>query len=123
MPLAEKVQVPGSRLDAMAATFSGGNQQKLVLAKALSTQPRVLLLDEPLRGIDVGAKVEIQQLILSLASDGVGILVADEELSFLMSFADRIIVLAHGTIAGEHICEGLDPSRVLKDMFAIDQLA
>ena len=121
MPLAEKVQFPVPRLDAMAATFSGGNQQKLVLAKALSTQPRVLLLDEPLRGIDIGAKVEIQHLILSLANDGVGILVADEDLNFLASFADRIIVLSRRTIAAEHIGDDIDPSRVLKDMFAVEQ--
>jgi ribose transport system ATP-binding protein len=77
-------------------TLSGGNQQKVVLGKWLATTPRILLLDEPTRGIDVGAKAEIYRLIRGLAADGMAILLASSELPELLALSDRILVLREG---------------------------
>lgn len=81
--------------------LSGGNQQKVVLAKWLFTQSRILLLDEPTRGVDVGAKAEIYQLINRLAAQGAGILMISSELPEVLAMADRILVMHEGRIAGE----------------------
>ena len=81
--------------------LSGGNQQKVVLAKWLATEPRVVLLDEPTRGIDVGAKVAVYQLIRELAERGVAILLISSELPEVIGMADRLIVMRDGRIAGD----------------------
>lgn len=82
-------------------TLSGGNQQKVAIAKGLLTGPQVLLLDEPTRGIDVGAKTEIYSLISRLARDGAGILMASSEMPELLAMCDRIIVLCEGRMMAE----------------------
>jgi ribose transport system ATP-binding protein len=81
--------------------LSGGNQQKVALAKCLLTRPRVLLLDEPTRGIDIGAKVEIYGLISRLAQDGAAIVMASSELPELLAMCDRILVLCEGELSAE----------------------
>jgi ABC-type sugar transport system ATPase subunit len=83
------------------AELSGGNQQKVVLAKWLLTDVKVFLLDEPTRGIDVGAKAEIYALIRALAKRGAAILFASSELEEVLRLADRILVMHRGRIAGE----------------------
>ncbi len=83
------------------ATLSGGNQQKIVLAKWLATEPRVLMLDEPTRGVDVGAKAEIYQLLFDAAERGVGVLVSSSENPELLTLCDRILVMFRGRIAAE----------------------
>ncbi|WP_284757250.1 sugar ABC transporter ATP-binding protein [Agrobacterium sp. fls2-241-TYG-188a] len=82
-------------------TLSGGNQQKVVLAKWLARSPRVLLLDEPTRGVDVGAKAEIYALIRRLAEDGLALLVVSSELPELMTLCDRILVMSQHRVVGE----------------------
>jgi ribose transport system ATP-binding protein len=82
-------------------TLSGGNQQKVVLGKWLATEPRLLLLDEPTRGVDVGAKSEIHQFIAALKQRGVAILMVSSELPEVLSVADRIVVMHEGRAAGE----------------------
>jgi len=84
-----------------AAAMSGGNQQKTVLAKALLTKPRVLILDEPTRGIDVGARAEIHALIQRLAGEGLALLLISSEMEELLALADRVVVLRGGEIAAE----------------------
>jgi len=81
--------------------LSGGNQQKVVLGKWLSMQPRVLLLDEPTRGIDVGAKEEIYELMEALAASGVAILFVSSELEEIMGMSDRVLVLHQGRLSGQ----------------------
>lgn len=81
--------------------LSGGNQQKVVLAKWLLTHSKVLILDEPTRGIDVGAKVEIYQLMNRLAAEGVGLLMISSELPEVLGMADRILVMREGRLVGE----------------------
>ncbi|TGP51540.1 sugar ABC transporter ATP-binding protein [bacterium M00.F.Ca.ET.159.01.1.1] len=99
----EAVSALGIRCESIeqaAGTLSGGNQQKVVIGKWLATRPRVLLLDEPTRGIDVGAKREIYDLIFKLAGDGLAIAVISSELPELLHLADRILVMAEGRQRG-----------------------
>ena len=81
--------------------LSGGNQQKVVLARALSVTPRVFMLDEPTRGVDVGAKVEVYNLIGELAAAGAAILIVSSDLLELLGLCDRIGVMRAGRLAGE----------------------
>jgi len=80
--------------------LSGGNQQKVILSRNLMINPRVLILDEPTHGIDVGAKEEIYQLIDRLAGEGMGIIFISSEITEVMSVSDRIAVLHEGRLAG-----------------------
>jgi ribose transport system ATP-binding protein len=94
-----RIKVPG--VGAEVGKLSGGNQQKVVLAKCLLTRPRVLMLDEPTRGIDVGAKAEIYAIISHLAHDGAAILMASSELPELLAMCDRVLVLCEGRLTAE----------------------
>ena len=94
-----RVRTPG--LDAVVAGLSGGNQQKVVLAKWLAARPHVLILDEPTRGVDVGAKSEIHALIGELAAQGTAILIISSELPEVVRLSDRILVLREGRLVGE----------------------
>jgi ABC-type sugar transport system ATPase subunit len=85
----------------LTAGLSGGNQQKIVLAKWLASKCKILLLDEPTRGVDVGAKAEIHALIDRLARDGHGILLISSEMPELLNLSTRILVLREGRMAGE----------------------
>ena len=96
----ERLQVRCSGIDQIAATLSGGNQQKVAIGKWLATNPRVLLLDEPTRGIDVGAKQEIYQLIFRLASEGLAIVVVTSEMPELLLLSDRVLVMCEGRQTG-----------------------
>lgn len=97
----EKLSIKVSSIDDSIDQLSGGNQQKVIIAKWLLTQPEVLILDEPTRGIDVGAKAEIYKLMGKLASQGKAIIMISSELPELMGISDRIIVINKGKIAGE----------------------
>ncbi|ASQ00430.1 sugar ABC transporter ATP-binding protein [Sinorhizobium meliloti] len=97
-----------------AGTLSGGNQQKVVIGKWLATGPRVLLLDEPTRGIDVGAKREIYDLIFKLAGDGLAIVVVSSELPELLLLADRILVMAEGRQTGLISREEASEERIMQ---------
>lgn len=94
-----RVKAPG--LDSIVAGLSGGNQQKVVLAKALMTGPSVIFLDEPTRGIDVGAKQEVYELINLLTDSGKAVVLVSSELPELMGMSDRMIILSNGHIGGE----------------------
>jgi ABC-type sugar transport system ATPase subunit len=95
-------------------TLSGGNQQKVVLGKWLLAQPRVFILDEPTRGIDVGAKYEIYRLIYELADQGAGIFVISSEMEELMGLCDRILVMKAGQLVDELPREQFDRERILR---------
>jgi len=82
-------------------SLSGGNQQKVVVAKGLLTQPKVLLLDEPTRGIDVGAKSEISEIMSQLAAQNYGVIFVSSELKEILAMSDRILVMSKGAITGE----------------------
>jgi ribose transport system ATP-binding protein len=100
----EYAELLGIRLSSLAQpadSLSGGNQQKVVVGKWLTTQPRVLLLDEPTRGIDVGAKAGIHAFMSELARRGLGIVMASSELPEILGMSDRILVMSRGRLAGE----------------------
>ncbi len=97
----KELSIRTSSLDKPVGLLSGGNQQKVVVAKALAREPSVLILDEPTRGVDVGAKAEIYRLIDDLAAAGKAVLLISSELPEVLSMADRIIVLQEGTMAAE----------------------
>src|SRR5271157_4957487 len=94
--MVERLSVRCSDVDQIVSTLSGGNQQKVVIGKWLATEPRVLLLDEPTRGIDVGAKQEIYQLVFQLASHGLGIVIVSSEMPELLLLSDRVLVMCEG---------------------------
>jgi ribose transport system ATP-binding protein len=98
--MVERLQVRCSGIDQIVATLSGGNQQKVAIGKWLATAPRVLLLDEPTRGIDVGAKQEIYQLIFGLAAEGLAIVAVTSEMPELLLLSDRVLVMCEGRQTG-----------------------
>jgi ribose transport system ATP-binding protein len=98
--MVERLSVRCNGLDQLVAALSGGNQQKVVIGKWLATEPHVLLLDEPTRGIDVGAKQEIYQLVFGLAARGLGVLVVSSEMPELLLLSDRILVMCEGRQTG-----------------------
>ncbi len=83
------------------SSLSGGNQQKVVIGKALMTNPKILLMDEPSRGIDIGAKAEVFRTMRKLAAEGLGILFVTSDLDEVRALSDRILVMANGRITGE----------------------
>lgn len=99
--LAEELRVRTPSVEQVVRHLSGGNQQKVVLAKWLLTDARVLIFDEPTRGIDVGARAEIYQLMRRLASEGVGILMISSDLREILGMSDRIYIMRQGRIVGE----------------------
>jgi len=96
-----RLRVRTPSYDRLISTLSGGNQQKAVLARWLAARPKVLILDEPTRGIDVGAKAEIYEIMEGLAADGVAILMISSELPEILGIADRILVMQNGHLTGE----------------------
>jgi len=97
----DAMRIKAPSVKTLCAALSGGNQQKVVLGRWLITHPKVLLLDEPTRGIDVGAKAEIYQLINRLAAQGIGIIVISSELPEVIGIADRILTLCEGRLTAE----------------------
>ncbi|MDY0964842.1 D-xylose ABC transporter ATP-binding protein [Massilia sp. CFBP9026] len=93
--------------------LSGGNQQKAVLARMLLTGPKVLILDEPTRGVDVGAKFEIYRLMLELAAQGIAIVMVSSELAEVLGVSDRVLVLQEGRLRGDFLNDGLSQETVL----------
>jgi len=117
-----RLRVRTPDLDAVTAGLSGGNQQKLVLAKWLAARCRVLILDEPTRGVDVGAKAEIHALIGRLAAEGTGVLLISSELPELVALSTRILVLRDGRLVGELPRADADPESLLRMMAGLDPL-
>jgi len=107
------LRVKANSVFTIAGTLSGGNQQKVVLAKWLLTNPRVLFLDEPTRGIDVGAKQEIYSEINRLAKTGLAIVLVSSELPEVLGLSDRVLVLHHGQMAGEFARASVTPEAVM----------
>jgi rhamnose transport system ATP-binding protein len=95
------------------SSLSGGNQQKVVLAKWLSRRPSVLIVDEPTRGIDIGTKVEVHRLLAELAADGVAVLVISSELPEVLTLADRILVMREGRLAATFNREDATEERII----------
>ncbi|MEQ8719569.1 MAG: sugar ABC transporter ATP-binding protein [Acidimicrobiales bacterium] len=95
------------------STLSGGNQQKVVVARAMREEPRVLLLDEPTRGVDIGAKADIYGLVADVADSGAGVVVASSEIPELLLLCDRILVFHHGVVAAELTGEDMNEEAIV----------
>ncbi len=98
--MARRTTIRARNLDLAVSSLSGGNQQKVVLAKWLDAGCRIIILDEPTRGVDVGARAEIYQLIETLAANGLGVIVISSDLIEVIGASDRILVMSGGRISG-----------------------
>ena len=110
---ATSLRVKASSLNQLVCTLSGGNQQKVVMAKWIETNPKVLMLDEPTRGVDVGAKQEIYELMNEWTSQGIAIILITSEMSELLAMSDRIIVMHRGKITAEFARETATQEKIL----------
>jgi ABC-type sugar transport system ATPase subunit len=117
--LASKVGLQAGAIRRTTKLLSGGNQQKVVLAKWIDRAVKVLLVDEPTRGIDVGAKAEIFSLLDELATKGMGIVMVSSELEEVVENSDRMILLGGGTVVGEFEGAGLTQAAVMETLFKV----
>jgi rhamnose transport system ATP-binding protein len=111
--MVERLAVKTPSIHAPVNNLSGGNQQKVALARWLTTQPRIIILDEPTQGIDVGAKAEIHRLMCDLAAQGMAVLMISSELPEVLGMSDRVAVMHAGKIVGELSGEEATQERVL----------
>jgi ABC-type sugar transport system ATPase subunit len=109
----EKLNIRPAIPDLLVSKLSGGNQQRVVLSKWLATNPKILIVDEPTNGIDVGAKTEIHQILRNLSDAGIAVIVISSELPEILAIADRIIIMRRGRITAEKFCEGLNQEDIL----------
>jgi ABC-type sugar transport system ATPase subunit len=109
----QSLHIKTPSLETRVNNLSGGNQQKVVLGKCLITQPKVLILDEPTRGIDVGAKFEIYTIINQLKAKGVAIIMISSELPEVLGMSDRILVMHEGRFNGEFLADGADQEKIM----------
>ena len=116
--MVEKLSVKAASLEVKVGTLSGGNQQKVVLGRALMTEPKVVMLDEPTRGIDIGAKSEIYALVRQLTGAGLGVVLVSSELPELLGLADRILMLSEGRMGGVFAAEGVTQADLLRSAMA-----
>ena len=116
-----RLRVRAASPEVLSAGLSGGNQQKLVLAKWLAAQCRILILDEPTRGVDVGAKAEIHALIDQLAADGNAVILISSELPEVLHLSTRILVLREGRVAGELSREAANQAAVMRLMAGLGE--
>ena len=110
----KKLNIKTPSADKIVGQLSGGNQQKVVIAKWLATHPKVIILDEPTRGIDIGAKAEIYQIIDELCSNGIAIIMISSELPEIINMCDRVYVVANGQIQGELSHDELTQEKIMK---------
>lgn len=110
---ASRLEVKTAALDAETGTLSGGNQQKVVIGKWLATEPTVLIVDEPTRGIDVGTKSEVHRLLSELAQQGLAILMISSELPEVLGMADRVLVMREGRLTGQFTRAEATPEAVM----------
>jgi ribose transport system ATP-binding protein len=116
--MATTLQIKGGAIDQlMAKSLSGGNQQKIVIAKWLLSQPTVFIMDEPTRGVDVGAKFEIYTIMNTIAAQQGSILFISSELEELVAMCDRVLVMSQGEIVGEFARDVFDKEQILRTAF------
>ncbi|MDC7291658.1 sugar ABC transporter ATP-binding protein [Blautia schinkii] len=118
----QKLAVKTPHMKALIKNLSGGNQQKVIFARALLTQPKIIILDEPTRGIDVGAKTEIYKIINTLKAEGNAVIVISSELPELMGICDRILVLHEGKLSGEFSKEDATEPKIMQCAFGISEV-
>lgn len=109
----EKLGIKTPSIDQLSRNLSGGNQQKVVLAKWMAAKPKILILDEPTRGVDVGAKADIYSLMYEMTQTGIGIIMISSELPEIIALSDRVIVMREGLYAGELSKDELDEEKIM----------
>lgn len=116
----DRLNIKTADLDIAVGTLSGGNQQKVMLAKWLNTEPRLLIVDEPTRGVDIGAKAEVHQILRDLAIAGVAIMIISSDLPEVLSLADRMLVMREGQLVGEIPGETATEENVMQLALGVD---
>jgi rhamnose transport system ATP-binding protein len=111
---AGRLDVRAASLDQDVGTLSGGNQQKVVIGKWLATTPRIIILDEPTKGIDIGSKAAVHAIMSALAARGLSIIMVSSEIPEILGMSDRVIVMREGRIAGVYERDGLDPEILVR---------
>jgi rhamnose transport system ATP-binding protein len=109
-----RLDLRAASLDQDVGTLSGGNQQKVVIAKWLATKPKVIILDEPTKGIDIGSKAAVHEFMSELAAAGLSVIMVSSEIPEILGMSDRVIVMREGRIAGEFSREGLDAETLVR---------
>ena len=112
--LCQKIQLKAKDISAPPSSLSGGNQQKVVFAKLLSCDLKVLILDEPTKGIDVGAKYSIYEIMNELTANGYAIIMVSSEMPEVLGMADRIVVMRNGRVAGKFETDGTTQEMILE---------
>ncbi|SHJ49540.1 rhamnose ABC transporter ATP-binding protein [Palleronia salina] len=110
----ERLDLRASALDQNVGNLSGGNQQKVVIAKWLATQPAVIILDEPTKGIDVGSKAAVHEFMAELAAKGLSVIMVSSEIPEILGMSDRVIVMRDGLMVSEHDRDGLTPETLVR---------
>ncbi|WP_370738625.1 sugar ABC transporter ATP-binding protein [Maliponia aquimaris] len=110
----QRLDLRAAALDAPVGTLSGGNQQKVVIAKWLATQPKVIILDEPTKGIDIGSKAAVHQFMAELAAQGLAVIMVSSEIPEILGMADRVIVMREGRMVAELTKDALTPETLVR---------
>lgn len=119
----QRLDLRAASLDQDIGNLSGGNQQKVVIAKWLATQPKVIILDEPTKGIDIGSKAAVHEFMSELASKGLAIIMVSSELPEILGMADRVIVMRDGIIADEFDRGNMSAEQLVRAAAGIDEKA
>lgn len=118
--MVEKYKIKANNVNLPILTLSGGNQQKVIIARWISNNPKILFCDEPTRGIDVGAKAEVYAILRSIAKQGIGIIVVSSELPELLALSDRILVMHEGRMTGQLMREEATEEKFMRLAAAVD---
>ncbi|HMQ95415.1 sugar ABC transporter ATP-binding protein, partial [Amaricoccus sp.] len=119
----ERLDLRAASLDQDVGNLSGGNQQKVVIAKWLATQPRVIILDEPTKGIDIGSKAAVHEFMAELAGQGLAVVMVSSEIPEILGMSDRVIVMREGRIVAEFNRDELAPERLVRHAAGIAEAA
>ena len=113
---AAKVRLSQTRLGENAQAFSGGNQQKVALARALACSPRLLLMSEPTRGVDIGARPDIYNSLRQMAREGMSVVVSTSDLVEIRDLADDVMTMYRGQVVGTHVVKKTDDATLLSEI-------
>lgn len=119
----QRLDLRAAALDQDIGELSGGNQQKVIIAKWLATQPRVIILDEPTKGIDIGSKAAVHEFMAELAAQGLAVVMVSSEIPEVLGMSDRVIVMREGRIAAEFEGDDLTPERLVRAAAGISEVA
>lgn len=119
----QRLDLRAASLDQDVGLLSGGNQQKVVIAKWLATRPRVIILDEPTKGIDIGSKAAVHDFMSELAAEGLAVIMVSSEIPEVLGMSDRVIVMREGRIAAEFAGDQMTPENLVRAAVGIGETA